>query len=749
MIKRFCFIFLFFVLFSFTSYGQYMLEVRDSHSNEPLQGISLSGALNYEVRPNGVLEIASSALEEADSIVIFRHGYDTRTLYPPFPKSPAVVYLSRLSQNLDEVIVAVDQSARALRKSPSSIAYRETKSLFAHESAVPGSQLNALPGVYMQSGTNNTNRLTIRGVGSRTPYSSNRIRAYLGTFPLTDGNGVTVLEDLPPAIMESVEVLKGPAASLYGSGLGGVVKINTRGFDDYLQGVLVNTKLGSFGRKMLGVGGMARNENFAARGYASVFHSNGFRDNNRYERQTFYFNARQKVAQTTFSIMMLYTGLYGEIPSSLNENDFRNSPSSAAENWQAVNGYEQYNRVGINLQARTIMGQHWRNQLIVNFRHNDPYEVRPFNILDEETHAAGFTNRLKYYAGSWQVSLSAHLTRENYNWTTYETTESGKGALINEMLDHKFHANAGLLLQWQPAGNFTAQAGVSLNHVQYRLKDLQQPGATFERYQFDPVWSPSAGVNYEPWESLNLFAAISHGFSPPSLEETLMPDGLVNTDLQPEQGLMAEMGLRWRYRELLRLSATLYGMEITDMLVTRRLAEDQFMGINAGKVRHGGIEVQAIVRPLSFLSNPAVNLSIISTLAHSVNRFVEFEDQGNDYAGNHLPGIPEYNWYNMLHMELFGRYTLHLDHRTAGRQYMTDDNTLTYSGHQISSMSISARVGQLHKPHVTFTTGIRNLFDTHYAAMLLINAPSFGGSAPRYYYPGAPRNGYVSVKFNI
>ena len=69
MIKRFCFIFLFFVLFSFTSYGQYMLEVRDSHSNEPLQGISLSDALNYEVRPNGVLEIASSALADRKSVV--------------------------------------------------------------------------------------------------------------------------------------------------------------------------------------------------------------------------------------------------------------------------------------------------------------------------------------------------------------------------------------------------------------------------------------------------------------------------------------------------------------------------------------------------------------------------------------------------------------------------------------------------------------------------------------------------------
>ncbi|HKK59210.1 MAG TPA: hypothetical protein VJ937_07015, partial [Salinivirga sp.] len=91
------------MLFGFTSYGQYLLEVRDSHSNEPLQGVSLSGVMNYEIRPNGVLEITKNALEVVDSIVVFRHGYDAYTLHKPFPESPAVVYLNRLSQNLDEV----------------------------------------------------------------------------------------------------------------------------------------------------------------------------------------------------------------------------------------------------------------------------------------------------------------------------------------------------------------------------------------------------------------------------------------------------------------------------------------------------------------------------------------------------------------------------------------------------------------------------------------------------------------------
>lgn len=729
--------------------GQYTLEVRDSHSDELLQGIALGGLADYDVQPNGALQISLSKLEQIDSLIIFRLGYQSRTLRKPFPESPAIVHLTRLTQNLDEVIVAVDQSTQEWRNAPSSIAYRESEDLLSHRQPVLSSQLNALPGVYMQSGTNNTNRLTIRGVGSRTPYSSNRIRAYLGQFPLTDGNGVTVLEDLPPAIMESVEILKGPAAALYGSGLGGVVKINPRSFDDHRPGIRLNMQAGSFGSRMLGVGGIAQKDQFAAQGYASVFQSNGFRENNRYERQSFYFDARQKTGQTTWSLMMLYTGLYGEIPSSLSKIDFENDPGSATDNWKAVEGYEAYDRVGLSLHARTLLGERFRNRLTVNFRYNDPYEVRPFNILDEQNHAMGLTNRLKYYAGDWQITLSGHLTNENYQWATYEVVEKEQGDIINKMTDRKLHANAGLLLQWQPLENLIAQTGMSVNHIQYSLKDLKETGATFEHYQFKPVWSPSAGVNYEPWKRLNLFTAVSHGFSPPSLEETLMPDGLVNTNLQPEKGLMAEIGVRWRYRKLFRISATVYAMEITDMLVTRRLAEDQFMGINAGKVRHGGVEIEAVVRPFSFLKNPAVNLTITSAFAHSENRFVEFTDQGSDYAGNHLPGIPKYHWHNTLKLQYLSRYTLNWDHRLTGQQYLTDGNTLNYSGYQISNVSISARIGRRYKLHFTLTAGIRNLFDTHYAAMLLINAPSFGGSAPRYYYPGTPRNGYISIQFKF
>ena len=47
--------------------------------------------------------------------------------------------------------------------------------------------------------------------------------------------------------------------------------------------------------------------------------------------------------------------------------------------------------------------------------------------------------------------------------------------------------------------------------------------------------------------------------------------------------------------------------------------------------------------------------------------------------------------------------------------------------------------------------GINNLTDETYASQILINASSFGGNAPRYFYPGNPVNyfGGLNVSYTF
>ena len=87
-------------------------------------------------------------------------------------------------------------------------------------------------------------------------------------------------------------------------------------------------------------------------------------------------------------------------------------------------------------------------------------------------------------------------------------------------------------------------------------------------------------------------AQLSHGFSPPSVEETLTPDGQINPDIQPETGWNYEIGSRGSlFSQKLSYDIAIYTMQIQNLLVARRTAEDAFVGVNAGKTTHNGLEV--------------------------------------------------------------------------------------------------------------------------------------------------------------
>src|SRR5216683_4302578 len=99
---------------------------------------------------------------------------------------------------------------------------RRSDGLFLEES------LNLVPGVRMESRSlSGGQRITIRGYGNATNFNGTGYKAYLNGIPITDAEGITILDDVDFSTLEKVEVIKGPSSSLYGAGIGGVVKMYT------------------------------------------------------------------------------------------------------------------------------------------------------------------------------------------------------------------------------------------------------------------------------------------------------------------------------------------------------------------------------------------------------------------------------------------------------------------------------------------------------------------------------------------
>jgi iron complex outermembrane receptor protein len=187
---------------------------------------------------------------------------------------------------------------------------------------------------------------------------------------------------------------------------------------------------------------------------------------------------------------------------------------------------------------------------------------------------------------------------------------------------------------------------------------------------------------------------------------------------------------------------------VKDLLVTKRISEEIFTGINAGRSFHAGLE-SLINWTLLMGSQPGTGLHLVHSFQYSGNRFVEFVDDDADYSGNELPGIPDYKndlilkWLTGINIET--SMSLHM----VGKQYLADDNEGIYRAYQTLDWNISYTRDLSPNFGFSMALGINNIFNQSYASMILINAPSFGGAPPRYYYPGMPRNFYLTLALRI
>ena len=112
------------------------------------------------------------------------------------------------------------------------------------------SSFNMTPGVRLEQRSPGSLRLSVRGSLLRSPYGVRGIKFYIDGIPLTDAGGNTYLQSLAPEQIQSAEIIKGPAGSLYGAGTGGAVLLHSPGgFTDTTSNQLrLSYTTGSFGR---------------------------------------------------------------------------------------------------------------------------------------------------------------------------------------------------------------------------------------------------------------------------------------------------------------------------------------------------------------------------------------------------------------------------------------------------------------------------------------------------------------------
>src|SRR5665647_1987649 len=130
-------------------------------------------------------------------------------------------------KSLSEVIVKAYEQNRSLIDvaAPVSLTGQIQLNRFGNMNIL--SALNITPGVSMEERSPGSYRLNIRGSSLRSPFGVRDVKIYLNEIPLTDPSGNTYLNQLSFYNFNSIEIIKGPASSLYGAGIGGAMLIHT------------------------------------------------------------------------------------------------------------------------------------------------------------------------------------------------------------------------------------------------------------------------------------------------------------------------------------------------------------------------------------------------------------------------------------------------------------------------------------------------------------------------------------------
>lgn len=620
------------------------------------------------------------------------------------------------------------------------------------------SAINQIPGVYVFSGALNTNRITVRGIGARTLFGTDKLKMYYEDIPVTDGSGFSSIEQYDLENLSQIEVIKGPKGTAYGSNLGGAIILSPKEALGRSTNFSNNLTAGSFGLLKNNLSFNHYDGKLRVGMQYGHMETDGYRQNSNFERDGFLLNTSYQLnRKNKISLLVNHIDFRAQIPSSLGITAFGEDPQQATFTWRVSQGFEDNNSTLVGFNYLHRFSDQLENSTSIFYNYLDKNEAAPFGILDEITKGFGFRTR---FAGEFNVlekntnySFGAELLKDEYDWDQFENLweeNDGNGSLKgaqfarNKEFRSQFNVFGTLLLPLSDA--FSTQLGLNLNKTQYDYRDLfniETENKSAKR-DFKAIVLPSLNLAYAFSENQKIFVNISRGFSNPTLEETLTPDGVINPDIAQETGTNYELGTTLLLDERrLSINLSIYQMNVKNLLVGERIGEDQFVGKNAGKTRHRGLEIG-----LNYTWNitPKIQLVPFVNFTLTDHSFVEFIDGDDDFSGNRLTGVPKQRRTSGIQLRFFENFYWNTTHQHVSEIPLTDAGDVYSDAFTVFNTRMGYRKKLTDKFSIGVDFGVNNLWDKVYAQSVLINTQGFGGREPRYFYPGDERNYYGSLR---
>jgi outer membrane cobalamin receptor len=482
------------------------------------------------------------------------------------------------AKNLDEVIVTGTKTAVTRNNVPLTISVISNEKIEnSSESALLPVLSEQVPGLFVTERgvtgfgvyTGSAGQISMRGIGGSP---NTQVLVLLNGNPQFMGLMGHPLPDAYAASdIEKVEVIRGPASTLYGTNaMGGVINIITK--EQKTDGFKANARImyGSFNTQKYMVNGGFKKNGFSA--YASFNHdqTDGHRDS------------------SDFTLNNGYLKVGYDISKNLNINaDF----SLAA--FDDTDPGPEGSKAGYTIDITRGMGA---------------------IALDNKFDKTNGSFRFFYNFGEHKITDGFHSTDNNFGVVLYQAFNLFEGNTVTAGVDFKKYGGVaenvkamngkGVLLGdttiWEMAGYVYFQQEL-FNKLVFNTGFRLEHNSV---YGNEPV--PTVGLSYHATSSTTIKTSVAKGFRSPTIKELYLFTP-ANANLQPERMINYEIGILQKLIEnKVSLELTVFKSKVDNLIQIVN-----YKNINTGNFSNMGIEFACTYRPIKNLRFN-VNYSYIS-----------------------------------------------------------------------------------------------------------------------------------------
>ncbi|UOE47605.1 TonB-dependent receptor [Mucilaginibacter sp. SMC90] len=776
--KRYLILFITFILIKTLAYGQTTIQgtVTDANTHEAISGASIcnadvaTGAKLGMTNTKGHFSINAQGITRLKFAMV---GYSAHIIEVSAIKAQKLdVALEPSTVDLQPVVVTASREGQARQDAPIAISKINSTQIKDTKATALYQLLNKVAGVYMVNLGNEQHTMAIR-----QPITYNALYLYMEDGVPIRPTGIfnhNSLYEINMSGVKDIEVIKGPASSLYGSNsIGGAVNFITQGPPTGYAGNVSVQGDNYHYRRVDADGGFTQGKFGLYVGGYVAHQTDSWQDYSDFDKYSANFKTTYDFsAKTKLTTSAAYNYLNTQTPGSLDSARFYDRSYGANQRFT-------YRKVK-SFRASTRLDHQWddKNSTFVTlfFRGNSTAQLPSYYISDVRDAGGvyqssnGQVNDQKFnsygllaqhrvdfdflhsrliggvYMDDSPSSYYAQyldITKDVAN--NYYTGFTNTGRYIDNYKIKLFNTAAYVQYEIKPVEALRIVGGLRYDRVHYNFDNEIPAGQTKYKQQetnnFNIV-APKLGITYNFGNNKGIYANYSVGFQPPETGDLYSSRQL--TQLKQATFDNYEAG-GWfsAFNKKLYFELSVFDLEGHNEIINQLLPDNTTQNQNAGATRHRGIEYSLTVAPVK-------ELTFRFSGTNAKHTYVEYSEVTTNYTtgtntvtnydGKRMNNAPAWiaNSELTYKPQYLPGFRIATEWQHINQYYTNPANTKTYSGYDIYNLRLGYDVKSSVLKGAGIWFNVLNLTNKLYATTVTSSqyGDTYNAAPPRTYTLG-------------